>query len=141
MPYLWIAPIAVLPNGIIGPVGEEVIFRALVFEGAKSRYSAMWANVFQAALFAVKHLDFRIPGILVGELVLGCIKERWGLESSMAAHVTMNSIATAASLFFASSTRRDSFSCEECRSAFCVGVGEERRVVRGFQRDYQLAEN
>jgi membrane protease YdiL (CAAX protease family) len=53
---------------ILGPIGEELIFRGFILEGLLDRYSARKAILFSALLFGIVHLNpwQFIPGFILG---------------------------------------------------------------------------
>ena len=93
-----------IPVAIIGPIGEELLFRGVVLPWLVAWMSEKWALIFTTAMFAVLHLYYGpfVLVIFVYGLVLGWARLRSGtLKASILLHISLNSMATA--LLFLSS--------------------------------------
>ncbi len=81
---------------LLGPIGEEVTFRGVVFASAKRALPFWAANLFQAALFGVFHMNV-IQGIyafFIG-LFLGYVCEKGGsIYYSIFLHILFNAWGT-----------------------------------------------
>jgi membrane protease YdiL (CAAX protease family)/tetratricopeptide (TPR) repeat protein len=50
--------LSILFIAILGPIYEEIIFRGIILEASKRYMNFTWANILQAALFALVHENF-----------------------------------------------------------------------------------
>lgn len=81
---------------LLGPVGEELIFRGVTLSSAKRVFPFWAANIFQALLFGIFHLNViqSIYAFMIG-LVLGYVCERGGsICLSMFLHMLFNAWGT-----------------------------------------------
>ncbi len=84
---------------LVAPLGEEMLHRALVLRGLRSRLPAALAVPLAAALFAALHLSpAHAPSLFVVGLVLGVLYDRGSLALSFAAHAAFNAANAAALL-------------------------------------------
>ena len=101
LPFLpWIYAI------ILGPIAEELIFRGLVYRFARLKMTFMGANLLQAVLFAVYHLNL-VQGIyaFVIGLIFGFIASRGrGIRYSILLHILFNLVAVLGKDFIPSIT-------------------------------------
>jgi len=87
----WAIPVAFVAV-VMAPLGEETVFRGFILQGFENRFSAAWAVVFSAGLFAFVHvypvemLSIFVIGILLALL----FRTRRSLLASMTAHGTVN---------------------------------------------------
>ena len=97
-----ISPFLVLYAVLLGPIEEELTFRGVIFSSARKALPFWGANVFQALLFGIFHMNL-IQGIyafFIG-LFLGYILERSGsIYFSIFLHIVFNSWGT----FFSSNS-------------------------------------
>lgn len=87
-----ISPLMLLYAVILGPVCEELIFRGATMSQAKQALPFWLANLFQAALFGIFHMNW-IQGIYAFALgiVLGYIYEKGGsIYHSILFHILFN---------------------------------------------------
>lgn len=67
--------ITLLAFGIIGPIGEEYIFRGLIYNKLKQSFTIKLTIIIQAILFVIVHLDISqilvafVTGIILGYIV------------------------------------------------------------------------
>lgn len=90
---------------IIVPLGSELVFRGVIQRSIKSTTNKHTAVFSQALLFSLVSFSFSIldglstpfmvisvPIIFVSGLILGYLRDKWGLESSIGAHMAFNTI-------------------------------------------------
>ena len=88
---------------IFAPLGEELLFRGLALRGLVRLMPFAWAAPVSGGVFTAAHFDAylvwprAVALVLVG-WVLAWLYRRRGLLGSVAAHATVNAIATAALL-------------------------------------------
>lgn len=91
-----ISPLLILYAVLLGPIEEEFTFRGVIFSSARKALPFWAANVFQALLFGIFHMNL-IQGIyafFIG-LFLGYILERSGsIYFSILLHILFNSWGT-----------------------------------------------
>ncbi|HEY9755734.1 MAG TPA: type II CAAX endopeptidase family protein [Oculatellaceae cyanobacterium] len=79
--------------GLLAPIGEEVIFRALLFGWLRKRFSVLVSVLISGSIFAFFHAD---PGQLVQLTAAGCLfafvyERTRSLIPTIVAHACMNS--------------------------------------------------
>lgn len=84
---------SLLAIGFLAPVGEEVVFRALLFGWLRKRFSVWISVLISGAIFALFHAD---PGQLVQLTAAGCLlafvyERTRSLIPTIVAHACMNS--------------------------------------------------
>lgn len=81
--------------GVIAPLVEEAFFRGFVLPGLLSKFSARWAVVLSAALFAVFHVDPRlyVPMFLLGAAFAVVYLRTRSIWPSVFVHSLQNTIA------------------------------------------------
>lgn len=85
-------PLSFLYVGIMGPIAEELIFRGLVLSKARKVMPFMAANLFQAVLFGIYHMNL-IQGLYAFAIGLGFGLVRYSLDSiaaSILLHMSVN---------------------------------------------------
>lgn len=91
----WPVPVTLLIVGFIGPIGEEFLFRGVLYRRIRD-YLGLWpAALISAAIFGAVHGTFTqgVPAALMG-VVLAVIYEHFGtLKASIAAHIAVNVFA------------------------------------------------
>jgi len=77
---------------LVGPLGEEVLFRGYVFRGLLRGQGALTAILASSVLFAVFHFDLtQGAGVLIIGLVIGWVRQVTGsLLPALAAHALNN---------------------------------------------------
>lgn len=96
----------VVPVVIIGPIAEELVFRAAVLPWLSAWMSTVAALVVSASLFAVLHLYYGafVVIILWYGVVLGWVRLRsGGMRAPIALHMTVNGVAAVVMLVRAAS--------------------------------------
>lgn len=85
---LWVVAVA-------APVIEELVFRGVLLRAVTAHLSFAWANVLQAGLFSMAHLNAKAAVMLFAfGLILGWMTRRsGGLLAAMVAHAVFNGIA------------------------------------------------
>lgn len=94
----WGAVLFILPVVIIGPIGEELLFRGVVLPWFAEWMRPLLAILLSGALFAVLHLYYGpfVVVLLVHGVVLGWVRLRSrGLKAPIALHIANNGLATA----------------------------------------------
>ena len=87
----------IVAHGLVAPFFEEFVFRGLIQTPLTKEYGT-YTGIFGAAmLFSFKHIVVdgsfvRILPIVVLALVLGVVREKWGLTGSTVAHGVVNFI-------------------------------------------------
>ena len=78
---------------LISPIVEEWFFRGVLWTFWRSRGSAFQASLFTALVFAAYHMTWHafVPLALVG-LVLGILRERYGLRLTWGVHAGFNAL-------------------------------------------------
>ena len=87
---------------ILAPIVEETIFRGLIFRCAKNSVGFPIANLWQAALFGVFHLNIAqgVYAFVIG-LILGCVVQRGhAIRYSILLHIIFNLLGCIAFTFF-----------------------------------------
>ncbi|MGE4178140.1 MAG: lysostaphin resistance A-like protein [Thermoleophilia bacterium] len=95
----WQLVLAALALVVLAPLGEELLFRALLLRGLVRRMAFVWAALISATAFAAVHIDAyllwpRLISLLVTGLGLAWVYRRRGYWGAVAAHATVNVIAT-----------------------------------------------
>lgn len=96
------SPIMLAYVVVLGPIAEELIFRGLIYRFSRLAFPFWAANVWQAALFAIFHMNL-VQGIyaFVLGLVFGYIAHRGhGIRYSVFAHIATNALGCFAAFFF-----------------------------------------
>jgi membrane protease YdiL (CAAX protease family) len=88
---------------LLVPISSELIFRGIVQRSVKAKFGDNIGVITQAALFSLITFSFAIlsgffsyfmllsiPVFFVAGLILGMLRDKWGLECSMATHVSFN---------------------------------------------------
>lgn len=80
---------------LLGPILEEVLFRGLLLQSVARHIPFLWANVLQAALFALAHQNLPLfPFYLAMALFAGLFAKRsGGLLAPIILHVANNALA------------------------------------------------
>jgi len=74
-PLGWAAAVLVLV--LVAPLGEELVFRGLLQEGAQRAMGSRQALLLSAALFAAAHLQpYFVAGLFIVGLVIGAVYQR-----------------------------------------------------------------
>ncbi len=86
---------------VLAPLGEELLFRALLLRTLAARIPFWWAALVSSALFAAAHFDAyllwpRWPGLIITGLALAWLYRWRGYWASVSAHGTVNAVAAAA---------------------------------------------
>lgn len=86
--------LGVLLYALIPAIGEELIFRGVIFRGLNSRYSNALSIIFSSALFALFHLSLQqiFYQFLLGMIMAWIVLKTNSLISSMIVHFTSNFI-------------------------------------------------
>ena len=86
---------AVWVLAIAAPVLEEFIFRGVLLRALNAHISFAWANVIQALLFSLMHVNLKgtIPLFLLGALLGWLARRSGGLVAPMALHCVFNLVA------------------------------------------------
>lgn len=99
----WEAAVLLLVSlDLIGPVGEEVLFRGVVLPRLYGWLGPLWASIWTSLLFALLHLDYGSYALTVflASLLLCWARLRTGgLAAPIAVHMLVNFLATILSLF------------------------------------------
>jgi membrane protease YdiL (CAAX protease family) len=77
---------------IVTPVAEEIVFRGVTFDALRQQLSTKWANIVQAALFALIHQELTalLPLFVMG-MVTGSMRLRTGtLAAGILLHAANN---------------------------------------------------
>lgn len=85
-------PISFLYIGLIGPIAEELIFRGVAFQKAKKVMPFIAANIFQALLFGIYHMNL-IQGLYAFAIGLcfGLVRYAFhSLTASILLHMSVN---------------------------------------------------
>lgn len=104
-PGVWGPVLTILSLVVLAPLGEELMFRALLLRGLVRRLRFPVAAVVSGALFASAHLDAWVTGNWARGLALVLVGAglaylyRWrGYWAAVAAHATVNGVAAIALL-------------------------------------------
>lgn len=97
----WQLGLLVVSLVVFAPLGEELLFRALLLRGLVRRLRFWPAAVVSSLAFAAAHFDSyllwpRAISLLATGIVLALIYRRWGYWASVSAHATVNAVAAAA---------------------------------------------
>lgn len=97
----WQITLSVIALVVFAPLGEELLFRALMLRGLVRRMAFGAAAVLSSALFAAAHADAyllwpRAVALVLTGLVLALVYRRRGYAGTVAAHATVNAIAALA---------------------------------------------
>lgn len=97
----WQITASVVALVVLAPLGEELLFRALLLRGFVRRLAFPTAAVASSAVFAAAHADAyliwpRAVALVLTGLGLAAIYRRRGYVGSVAAHATVNSVAAIA---------------------------------------------
>ena len=82
---------------VFAPVVEEFVFRGVLLKAFAAHLRFGWANVVQAALFSLMHMDLRAaPGLFLLALTAGWLGRRsGGLLAPMVLHAVFNIVVSA----------------------------------------------
>ena len=82
---------------VFAPVVEEFVFRGVLLKAFAAHLRFGWANVVQAALFSLMHMDLRAaPGLFLLALTAGWLARRsGGLLAPMVLHAVFNIVVSA----------------------------------------------
>jgi membrane protease YdiL (CAAX protease family) len=85
---------------VVAPVCEEVLFRGFLFQGLRRRFAFWPSALLSGAFFAFVHAEpIRFFGLMtMGVILAGVFERRKTLVAPIAAHATVNLLATLASL-------------------------------------------
>jgi membrane protease YdiL (CAAX protease family) len=97
----WQLVLMVLSLVVLAPLGEELLFRGLLLRGLARRLRFWPAALISAVLFASAHLDTyllwpRAVALIGTGVALAWIYRRRGYWASVAAHATVNTVASIA---------------------------------------------
>lgn len=97
----WQIAVSVLALVVFAPLGEELLFRALLLRGLVRRMALPAAAILSSALFAAAHFDAyllwpRAVALVLTGLALAWLYRRRGYWSSVTAHATVNAVAALA---------------------------------------------
>jgi membrane protease YdiL (CAAX protease family) len=97
-PVPWQTAVLVVALVVLAPLGEELLFRALLLRALVRRMSFWRAAPISAVLFALAHPDGyllwpRMVSLAVCGVALAWIYRERGYPASVAAHATLNAIA------------------------------------------------
>ncbi len=95
----WMLVLTAIALVVLAPLGEELLFRALLLRGLVRRMAFGWAAFVSALVFTSAHLDAyllwpRAISLVVTGVGLAWIYRRRGYWAAVAAHATVNLIAT-----------------------------------------------
>ena len=94
-------PLAILYVIVLGPIAEEVIFRGLIYRFLRLKMPFMAANIFQAVLFGIYHMNLLqgVYAFVIG-LIFGFIASRGrGIRYSIVLHVLINMLSVIGTTF------------------------------------------
>jgi membrane protease YdiL (CAAX protease family) len=99
----WQAALIGLALIVLAPIGEELVFRAIVLRSLASWMAWLPAMALSATVFAASHLDVylfwpRGVALLVAGMILATVYRAHGLVGSMTTHATVNTAAFVALL-------------------------------------------
>lgn len=101
-----VTPLLFLTLSVVAGVGEELLFRGILFQWLGRRMSWSAAISLQAFLFGLAHLNYGNPAYIVGPMalgfLLGFVAMRLGLIAAMMIHAEAN-------IFFFILTSKDPF--------------------------------
>jgi len=87
---------------VVGPMGEELLFRGVILPRLCSRLGAIWSIGLTSVLFTLIHYGYGVEGlalVFIYSLVLSWTRLRTGgLGAPIALHMTFNALATVARL-------------------------------------------
>lgn len=97
----WQLVLLVISLVVLAPLGEELLFRALLLRGLVRRIRFWPAALISSLAFASAHLDSyllwpRAISLFGTGIVLALIYRRWGYWAAVAAHATVNAVAAVA---------------------------------------------
>ena len=97
-PQVWQTTLLVIALVVLAPLGEELLFRALLLRALVRRMSFWKAALVSAVLFTAAHPDSyllwpRALALVVSGVALAWIYRERGYAASVAAHATLNGIA------------------------------------------------
>ena len=95
--------ITVIALVVLAPLGEEMLFRALLLRGLAARIPFWWAALISTLLFTLAHPDAtvggvwpRLPGLIITGLALAWLYRWRGYWAGVSAHATVNLVAAVA---------------------------------------------
>ena len=78
---------------LVAPLGEELLYRAILLRGLRARLPAAAAVPLAAAFFAAMHLDAaHAPGLFFAGLLFCLLYDRGSLALSFGAHAAFNAV-------------------------------------------------
>ena len=96
----WVVALAVAALVVLAPLGEELVFRALLLRGLVRRIPFWWAALITSVLFGLSHLDVwitmlwpRLLALVIIGLGLAWLYRARGYWASVSAHATVNLVA------------------------------------------------
>jgi membrane protease YdiL (CAAX protease family) len=104
----WELVLWVLALTVLAPLGEELLFRGLMLRGVVRRLRFWPAAVVSSLVFASAHLDAyvlwpRAIGIFATGLALAWVYRTRGYWGSVAAHATVNAVASVSLIVYSTS--------------------------------------
>jgi len=91
--------------GLLIPISVELLFRGVIQRSLRGKIGRHPGVIIQALLFSLIAFSFSlidgfpnpflaltVPVLFVGGLLLGYMRDKWGLDSSLSAHITFNII-------------------------------------------------
>ena len=96
-------------NGILTPIVEEFAWRGYIQSRLVAGWGAGAGILVTAACFAAKHMIVdvsmgRASTLIVGSLVLGLVRHRWGTGASTMTHLALNLVSSLRYLLAAAAT-------------------------------------
>jgi len=93
--------IALISTGIIGPIIEELMFRGIIYNEAKNKYSFMKAILITNIIFALFHFSFvqMIYAFIIGFILIYIYEKYKNIKACMIVHMASN-ITTSLYLMF-----------------------------------------
>ena len=79
----------VILMGLVGPVGEELTYRALSWKTARDAVGGYGAALLTSALFAAAHPAMPLPALVAG-LCFAMLRMHRGIVPAIAAHAALN---------------------------------------------------
>ncbi len=104
-----LALVLIPANGILTPLVEEFAWRGYVQSRLVAGWGAGAGILVTAACFAAKHMIIdlsigRASTLIVGSLVLGLVRHRWGTGASTMTHLLLNLVSSLRYLLAAAAT-------------------------------------
>ncbi len=96
--------IAFIGNVIVLPLGAELLYRGAIQRSLKARMRKRNAIITQSLMFLINGINLTLlnnPVLYLGfistfvmGIILGYLRDKWGLESAISTHITINAIGT-----------------------------------------------